>query len=246
MKNAKPKILYWDIETSLMKVYTFHLWPKMIPIEDVIDDWKILCICYAWDDDKPQRITGREKTIIRKFIKILNEADIIVYHNGDKFDMKRVRAKAFEHGLEPPKNFNTSSTVDTLKVAKKEFNFSSNKLDFITTNVLKIGSKLYTNKKLWIDATEGCQNALGRMATYCEQDVVILREAYKKMLPYITNHPNMNLYSDKPCCPNCGSSSLQKRGFTVTRVARKQRYQCGSCGAWSSSKTSINGTTEIR
>lgn len=239
------KILFWDIETSLMKGYFFSLWHKMIPIEDVISDWRILCICYAWNNEEPKRIVGRERTILRKFIKILNQADIIVYHNGDKFDMKRVRAKAFEHGLLPPKPFNSANTVDTLKVAKKEFDFSSRKLDFIAHTILKIGQKLQTNKKLWIDATEGCKDALERMATYCEQDVILLRDVYLRMIPYITNHPNLSLFTDNPACPNCGSEDLQKNGVKKTRTGLYQEYKCKSCGSYPRGKKNLK-TVEMR
>lgn len=246
IKKREPKILFWDIETSLMTVYTFSLWPKYIPIEDVIEDWKILCICYAWGDEKPQRIVGTEKSILRKFSRVLNKADVVVYHNGDKFDMKRVRARLLAHGLAPTKPFTAGDTIDTLKVAKKEFGFSSNKLDFIVHNLLGIGQKLRTNKQLWIDCTNGCKEALTRMATYCEQDVVVLRDAYKRLQPFITNHHNMGHYSERPVCPNCGSEHVQKRGFKTTRVSKKQRYQCMDCGAWSEGKTAIGASTELR
>lgn len=245
MANNTPNVLYWDIETSLMKVYTFSLWPKYIPIEDVIKDWKILCICYAWNDEEPQRVTGSEKSILKKFSKILNKADIVVYHNGDKFDMKRLRGRLLQHRLPPTKNFTSGNTVDTLKVSKKEFGFSSNKLDFIANSVLKLGKKIKTNKQLWIDCTEGCKAALERMAIYCEQDVVLLRDVYLEMLPFITNHPNMNHYYDGYACPNCGSPNIQKRGFVTTRISKKQRYHCQDCGSWSQSGKSIS-IQEIR
>lgn len=246
INRKEPAILYWDIETSLMNVYTFSLWPKYIPIEDVIEDWRILCICYAWGDEKPQRVVGTEKSILRKFSRVLNKADIIVYHNGDKFDMKRFRARLLAHKLPPTKPFTVGETVDTLKVAKKEFGFSSNKLDFIAHNLLDIGQKIRTDKKLWKDCTLGNKKALERMAIYCEQDVVVLRDVYKKIQPFITNHPNMGHYSEKPVCPNCGGGHLQKRGFHTTRVSKKQRYQCVSCNSWSTSKTAIGTSMEYR
>ena len=150
-----------------------------------------------------------------------------------------------EHGLPPTKPFNSGNTVDTLKVVKKEFNFSSNKLDFIIQNVLNIGKKLDTSKKLWIDATEGCKDALNYMAEYCEIDVSELRKCYKELLPYITNHPNMNHYTDKKVCPNCGSEHINKQGFRTTRVTKYQRYRCMDCGAWSDGKIK-SSSVEVR
>lgn len=242
-----PKILAWDIETSMMSAYIFSFWTKYIPPEDVIEDWRILCICYSWNGEKPKRIVGTEKSILKKFSKVLNEADIVVYHNGDKFDMKRLRTRLLIHGLPPTKHFSSAETIDTLKVAKKEFNFSSNKLDFIA-KLLNVGQKLHTNKQLWIDCTNGCKKALDRMATYCEQDVVVLWDTYIRIKPFITNHPNMNHYADIPVCPNCGGTNLEKRGTAKTLAAQKQRYYCKSkgCGRWSTGKKAIGTSTEVR
>jgi len=31
-------------------------------------------------------------------------------------------------------------------------------------------------------------------------------------------------------CPECGSTSVRKMGFTLTRRGKKQRLQCKNCG----------------
>lgn len=245
-KSQGPNILYWDIETSLMKVYTFGLFPDRISIQDVIQDWKILCICYAWNDEKAERIVGTERMILKKFSRILNRADISVYHNGDKFDLKKFKAKLIEHRLPPVKNFTTANTVDTLKVAKKEAKFSSNKLDYISRTVMKIGQKLETNKNLWIKCTEGCKKSINKMATYCEQDVELLREVYVRLRPYMSSHPNWNLYTDEDVCPTCGSNDVVKNGVTVTRTSKYQRYRCKSCNSEIRGKRSIGRTIRFR
>jgi DNA polymerase elongation subunit (family B) len=241
----EPEILGLDIETSLMTAYTFSLWPKYIPIEDVIDDWRILCISYSINNEEPIELKGTERSILRKISKVINNADMVLHHNGTKFDMKRINTRLLIYGLPPVKYFKAGEIIDTLKVAKKEFNFSSNKLDFIAT-ALGVDNKLPTNKQLWIDATNGCKDALNRMSTYCAQDVKVLWDVYKRLRPHATNHPNMGHYSEIPVCPNCGSEHIQKRGFTTTRVSKKQRYQCMDCGAWSEGKTAIGASTEIR
>ena len=84
------------------------------------------------------------------------------------------------------------------------------------------------------------------MATYCEQDVIVLRDVYKAMRPYVSNHPNLNHFTEDHVCPNCGSHNLQKKGYTYTRVAKKQRFICTDCGAQSQGKTAIGASREIR
>lgn len=246
IKFRKPKYLFIDIETSLMKAYTFNIWNVNIPITDIISDWRILCISYAINDGKPVELQGTERSILRRISKIINGADVAVHHNGVKFDMKRINTRVLAHGLPPVKQFSAGETIDTLKVAKKEFNFTSNKLDFIAT-FLGVDNKLPTNKQLWIDATQGCKDALKRMSTYCAQDVEVQRNVYRKLKPYMTNHPNMNHFSQGiPVCPSCGSEHIQKRGYVSTRVSKKQRFQCMDCGAWSAGKSAIGSSTEVR
>ena len=77
------------------------------------------------------------------------------------------------------------------------------------------------------------KNVWRKMVKYNKRDVSLLEKVYIKMRPWINNHPNLNLINDtKELCPNCGGH-LQKRGFAITRVAKHQRFQCQSCGAWS-------------
>lgn len=240
MTIKQPNILYLDIETSLMKVYTFSLWPESISIDDVIQDWSILCIGYAWNDEPAKVLTGSERSIVKKASALLNKADILVYHNGDRFDLKRIKTKIAQYGLPPVKKFSSNNTVDTYKVAKKEFNFSSNKLNYITRNILKIGEKIATNKQLWISATEGSKKALAQMATYCVQDVEILRKLYKKLVPYITNHPNMGHFSShNRVCTNCGSTNIKKKGYNYSRLGKFQVWFCNACGAQSQGKENL-------
>lgn len=228
--SKKPKILYWDIETSLMKVYSFSLFPKYIPIENIETDWKIICICYAINDGKVITLEGSERAMIKRFLKILNDADIIVYHNGDKFDLKKFKARVLKYDLDPVKLFNSFNTVDTLKVARKEFAMTSNKLDYIAGQHLGIGNKIHTDISLWIKCSEGCKKALKRMSTYCAQDVVVLRKLYYKLRKYDSTHPNMNLYNKTDGhCPNCGKDTLNKNGFGENRAGIYRRFICSSC-----------------
>ena len=246
IKYRKPKFLYIDIETSLLQAWAFNIWNVNIPISDIINDWRILCISYAINDREPVELKGTEKSILKKISKTINSSDIAVHHNGVKFDMKRINTRLLFHGLPPVKQFTAGETIDTLKVAKQIFNFTSNKLDYILT-YLGIENKITTNKQLWIDATRGCKIALDTMSTYCKGDVLRQRKVHYKLRPYMTNHPNMNHYSGEiPVCPNCASEHIQKRGFVSTRVSKKQRFQCMDCGAWSTGKSAIGPSTEVR
>jgi transposase-like protein len=67
------------------------------------------------------------------------------------------------------------------------------------------------------------------MMKYCIQDVRMTDRLYKKVRPFITNHPQLRNGDE---CPACTSSKTQKRGPRYTRWFRIQRNQCQSCAHW--------------
>jgi DNA polymerase elongation subunit (family B) len=183
-----------------------------------------------------------DKELVKKLHDLMSKADVICAHNGDNFDIKKSNARFIYHGLTPPP---PHKTVDTLKVARKHFSFNSNRLNDLCT-YLGIGQKVETGGfKLWKGCMNGDMKSWKKMCAYNKQDVVILEKLYLKLLPWIENHPNMNLYNntDKKC-PNCGSSSLQKHGIAFKRSMKYVRYQCNQCGAWSKGKP-IKSNIEI-
>jgi hypothetical protein len=84
----------------------------------------------------------------------------------------------------------------------------------------------------------GNKNSLNYVAKHNRQDIVVLEQVYDKLRPTMRNHPNVNIVSGKmDACPICGTKGkLQKRGFHIARVSKKQRYQCTSCGGWSNGR----------
>jgi predicted RNA-binding Zn-ribbon protein involved in translation (DUF1610 family) len=108
---------------------------------------------------------------------------------------------------------------------------------------LGIGRKINTGGfELWLKCQEGDPAAWAKMKKYNVQDVILLEKVYKKMLPFMDNHPNISLMRGLAHgCPNCGSVKLQKRGFRYTRVSVFQQYQCQECGCYSYSPLKEGG-----
>ena len=92
----------------------------------------------------------------------------------------------------------------------------------------------------------GDKDAWKRMQDYNVQDVVLLEQLYNKLLPWIKNHPNQNLFSGDVVCPTCGSNHLQKRGTAVSTTGTYQRCQCRSCGSWSQGTKVTKKTVEVK
>lgn len=243
-------IAYLDIEVSPMLGYT---WGKYQ--QDVIEferDFFIMCFAVKWNDGKKIEAYSlpdfplyevdpeNDKLLVLKLWEVFDKADIIVAHNGNRFDIKKSNAKFIEHGLDVPSPY---LTVDTLLEARKYFRFTSNKLDDIG-KTLGVGRKIHTGGfKLWRDCMLGDQKSWKLMKRYNTQDVKLLYDVYIKLRPWMKNHPNITDLEER-LCPNCGSKKLQSRGTGRTKTAEHKRYQCMDCGAWSRGKNIT--TSEIR
>lgn len=236
--SKTPKILIFDIETSYSVMANFGIFNQNIPYKNILHEWYMICACWKYLD-KPKIystsvLKGKnpddDYIAVKELREVILGCDALVAHNGLKFDLKKLNTRILYHGLEP---LPPITMIDTLKVARKEFAFTSNRLDYIA-NYLAVGSKLPTTSGLWLEALKGNKKAIKEMLFYCRNDVVILEEVYKKLKPYISNHPNMVLFDDDNFegCRNCGSKNIQKRGFSYTLTTKKQRYQCLDCFSW--------------
>jgi len=196
------------------------------------------------EDTMSNRLTPREavleddQRIVENLWRVLNEADIVIAHNGEKFDIPKIKARFLIHGL-PPTTF--YQQIDTKKVALKEFGFSSNKLEALA-RTFGIEGKDETDFNLWVACLQGNEEALKYMETYNRKDVEVLEAVYLVMRPYIKGHPNYNLYvdSETPVCPHCGGSHLAFAGYYYfTPTGKYKNFRCGDCGALSRERHSV-------
>ena len=130
-KQSPIKRLIFDTETSyyVLKVKAWQMknYDTYFNEQDIIQDKKIICISYKWQyEDKVHSLTWdkdqNEKTMLKKFIKILGEADEIVGHNIDSFDIKGLRTRCLANGL---LMYPTYRTLDTLKKSRQYFSNAS-------------------------------------------------------------------------------------------------------------------------
>lgn len=185
--EKKIRRLIYDIETSPNIVFSWSIGSKTyLDIENIIQERAIICICYKWEDGQQVSSlnwnSGNDKEMLEKFAKVMNSADEIVTHNGDNFDTRWVRARCMYHGIPLSAKFNS---IDTLKLARKQFRLNSNKLTYIA-QFLGLGKKMETGGfKLW---KEICLNndktAMKTMIAYCIQDVYLLEKVYKALKAY--------------------------------------------------------------
>lgn len=234
----QPRIGLFDIETAPIKAY---IWgpihePSVMAVEQ---DTYLLSFSFKWLGQRAvktyclpdYRNFARDKTddsaLVRDLWALMDEADIIVAHNGDAFDIKKSNARFLVHGLKPP---STYKTFDTLKAARKHFKFDTNKLDDLG-RYLNVGRKIpNTGKDLWLGCMRGDPKSWRIMRRYNPQDVRLLERVYLKVRPW-TSHPNLNLYTGRHNCPTCQSHNVKRKGFQYLRSVVRQRYLCLGCGA---------------
>ncbi len=235
-----PRIALFDIETAPSLGY---FWGKLyeVNILAVHAPWYMLCFSYKWLGERTihthslREYPGYKKDkendgrLIRDLYKVFDEADILIAHNGDRFDVRKTNARFIKHGLKPPSPY---KTIDTCKAARRHFLFDSNKLDTLG-QYLGVGKKLpNTGFDLWRRTMAGDDEAWDAMERYNRRDVVLLEKVYDKLKPYMTGHPKLDAYSEKSCCPVCQSRNTERRGIQVSLSRKYQRYQCMDCGHW--------------
>ena len=238
-EDKDVKVLFYDIETSPALSFVWGAgWGKNIPYDNIIEDWKIICISYSWgDNDKVHRLewdndktTRCDKSLVEEFVKILNQADMIVAHNGDKFDIKKIRTRAVYHNIPMRPMY---KSYDTLKKARQHFKFDSNKLDSIA-KMLGVGAKLHhTGFQMWADCYYGDEDAMRLMGEYCDMDIIVLRDVYNALRHYSHHNIHRGAILGKPkySCPHCGEDGeLQLIRNECTKAGTIQRIVLGECG----------------
>jgi len=166
-----------------------------------------------------------DSKLVNDLHQLFNEADILIAHNGDKFDIKKSNTAFIKNGLLPPEPY---KTVDTLKVARRHFAFNSNKLDDLG-QFLGCGRKIkHPGFDMWLGCEAGIKKDWDLMLKYNKQDVLLLERVYKKLLPWIQNHPYTK--QSYPSCPKCPSKEFQKRGMEFSYGIPWQRAKCNNCG----------------
>ena len=244
----KPKILSFDIETRPLQGYFWSIWKQNIGLNQINEGWSVLTWAAKFLDEDEVRWDSAhrnsERDMLANIRDLLDETDIAVAHNGVRFDTPKLNARFLKYGIDPPSPY---QTVDTLLTAKKQFAFTSNRLDSIA-NELGIGRKAETGGfALWEACCNGDPEAFEKMVEYNIQDIYLLEEVYLRLRPWIRNHPNVgNLVDREYSCPKCGSDDVHRRGYTHTSVGKYQRYQCNSCGGWSRGRFTERSSEDSR
>ena len=240
---TKPKILLFDIETSPILAHVWSLWNNNVSLNQIMEDWCMLSWSAKWlgepmiySDclfnyttefaDDP----NNDLTIVKTLYTMLSQADIIIGHNVKKFDIKKANSRFLQYGLPPLPSLRV---IDTLDIAKKSFNLTSNKLDFLATHLGLPNKISHEGHGLWVKCMQGCPDAWNTMLEYNEYDTVLLEQVYLKIRSWYKQHPNIALYFNdhKTRCTTCGSDDVELTGESVyTNLSKFAEVRCNNCG----------------
>jgi len=240
-----PKVLVFDIETSPILARVWSIWQQNVGLNMIKEDWFILSYAAKWlgvDGVIYKDLRGqidetskdhRDEALLHGIWKLLDEADVVITQNGIKFDSKKLNARFVMNGYKPPSHY---KHIDTLRIAKYNFAFTSNKLEYMTDKLCVKYKKLKHGKfsgfELWKQCLADNLEAWNEMEKYNKYDVLSLEELYMILAPWDKKHPNFALMTGqtKPVC-RCGSTKFSKNGFAYTAVSKFQRFKCDKCGA---------------
>ena len=236
MNVNKPRILFYDIETTPLKAYIWSLGKQVVRHTQLIDDsaqWGIICVTYCWNDGKPAQCIdwGYEEQntarVVEEFDKIILSADHIIGKNNKRFDDKMINAARLFADLPPLPRW-MYQTDDLEQQMRRYLRLPSYSLDYISDQ-LGLGGKIKMEFQDWIDIVEKTDNGLkafNKMCKYGKKDVVDTRNLWNKL----STHFEPKYRPDVPCCSECRSFRRKKSGISYTKQGPKQRYKCLECG----------------
>lgn len=238
-------VLTLDIEIAPTLATTWGLWNVNLGTHMIVGNSYVLSVAAKWYGDEDVMFFSlhdmSQRKMLQQVYKLLEEADVVVGYNLDKFDLKILNKEFVEMGWAPPAPY---KTIDLLKVMKNRFRFTSNKLDYIAKQ-FKLGAKTkHPGHDLWLSCmnkkASDYHEAWAIMEEYNIQDVLLTEKLYDRVKGWIPNAPSHSAFTNSHVCPTCGGTHLQKRGFAITSALKYQRFQCRSvqpdgsvCGAWS-------------
>ena len=249
------KLLTYDIETRLKQFFGFSCGETVLRHSQLtrrsVHQHNIICIAAKWyDSDKVMLFHGDDA--VEQFDKVARKADVCMGKNNVRFDVKYINTERMMRGLKPYPEWMESSE-DLEQQLRKNFNFTSQSLDYIS-DLMGFGGKVKMEFQDWVDIhnyelyldlykvqevpTETCQilfretrnnvikkgkAALKKMYFYNKKDVTDTENVLIRVLPYIRLKKNAGVGSG---CTTCGSHNIVPTKTIVKGQVRYQQFDC--------------------
>lgn len=229
------KVLFYDLETAYMLSAIWRITQDYVNPEGVVHDKFLFAWSAKWRGQKKvhsqvldpdEALAQNDSRIVEGIADLVREADYVVAHNIDRFDIPVLNGRLA--GLRLP-SVGPVQTIDTKKLAR-QLGLASTSLQYLA-QFLGYEGKMPTTLDLWKRAYQGDMKALHYMVKYCRKDTRLLSQIFEDLLPYVKGVPR--LVDPGPGCVYCGSESLVKWGFRHTAAGSYQKWLCRDCGKYS-------------
>jgi transposase-like protein len=247
--HPTSKYLFIDIENAPDLAVSFNRFKANLGQDNIIKEggW-LMSVSWRWMfEDKAQGIAlstkeakaSNDKRLIKTIAELIEEADVLIGHNIDGFDLPVIRSRMVINKLAPPKKV---KTIDTLKIAR-QMRFRSNRLGSLGVALGEGDKASHSGISTWIGCMDGKQSSLDEMLIYNLEDVDLLYRVYMRLRGHDHTPVNAGLFTKKETevCPCCGSSNVIATGNTsFTKISEFNEYECLDCGTRVRGRTAIN------
>lgn len=243
-----PRLLTIDIETSPALSYHWGLWQQNISLAQIVEPSRVICYAYQWYGERKRVEFDAEwkhrsrDAFLGQLYDLWTEADGLIHWNGESFDEPHIRREFLTHGFKPAKPI---QSIDLMRHVKRNYRFLSNKLDYVSGELIgqhKVGHEGFG---LWRRVLDGDPVARKTMERYNKRDVALTTAVAKELKPHIPKWPHAGLYTGQEFSCVCGSTDLEKRGTKTASSRVYQQYHCNSCGRWPRGTQSIGKVTVV-
>ena len=232
--KTKPRILVYDLETSLVQAHVFWTGKQYIHSSQLMGEPKIITVAYKWlGEDKVHTITWDEENgefsdrrLVEEFLVVYNTADMVIGINNRNFDDRWVNARALKHGLYINPYL---KSFDIQRKAKSMFRLPGYSMKYLAEYLGVTLKQDHEGIKMWKkvqfgDASEK-KEYLEKMLDYNVGDIITTEDLYYKMRRYMKGESHFGVLqgSAKWTCPECGGTNVELLKTTVTRAGTIQR-----------------------
>lgn len=138
------------------------------------------------DDTNPgwkKGFRGNDKETVQQIAGVLADHDLLVAHNGNRFDVPFVRTRLLRWGLP---RLPELKLVDPMLIAFRKLRLRSNGLGNISDHLGISDRKTPLYLSLWMDAIlNGSRKSMDKIVEHCVADVNVLEGVLNVVKPYI-------------------------------------------------------------
>lgn len=235
-KGDKVKRLLFDLETAPSGAWIWRTGKQFVghnQLQMLPRDGNIILACWKWQHEKKIHHAVWDKEgdlpVVKALLPFMLEADELVGHNGDRYDIPYMNTRIMAHNLGPVPMW---KSVDTLVIARKRFRFQSNRLDAIGKLFLNHGKNPMSFSDWLAIKEDNCEKTMGKMLRYCKQDIRLLSDAWDLMDGFhgVKTHVGVLHGKERWTCPSCGSGDVRRDKKNVTAAGTiRHQMRCNSC-----------------